>query len=189
MHGLSIHDTQNMRNKIRNMILIVLLSTALSNLQVIRASAPGPGENNKTNNIAIDSDKKDVIKSIEFENNRKYKDKTLRKKLDFEVGDYIDPILAESGKRIIAEFYRKKGFPYAEVTLNGEKLSEGKIIYTVFEGLRMQIKSVKFKGNQAIKTSDLNNAIKTKTRSWLLWPVYYTEEKIAADVDKLRSLY
>ena len=165
-----------MRYKIRNTILIVLLSTALSNLQVIGASTPG-------------SNDKGIIKSIEFENNRKYKDKTLRKKLDFEVGDYLDPILAESGRRIIAEFYRKKGFPYAEVTLNRKKLPEGEIIYTVFEGLRMQIKSVNFKGNQAIKTSDLRSAVKTKTRSWLLWPVYYTEEKIAADVEKLRTLY
>jgi len=178
-----------MRYKIRNMILIVLLSTALSNPEVIRAATPGLAENNNTNNTAIDSGKKDVIISIEFENNRKYKDKTLRKKLDFEVGDYIDPILAESGRRIIAEFYRKKGFPYTEVALNRKKLPEGKVIYTVFEGLRMQIKSVKFKGNQAIKTSDLRNAVKTKTRSWLLWPVYYTEEKIAADVEKLRTLY
>jgi outer membrane protein insertion porin family len=165
-----------MRYKIRNTILIVLLSTALSNLQVIGASSPG-------------SSKKDVIKSIEFENNRKYKDKTLRKKLDFKVGDYLDPILAESGRRIIAEFYRKKGFPYAEVTLNRKKLPEGEIIYTVFEGLRIQIKSVNFKGNQAIKASDLRSAIKTRNRSWLLWPVYYTEEKIAADVEKLRTLY
>lgn len=165
-----------MRHKIRNTILIVLLSVVLLNLQVFGASSS-------------DSSKKDVIKSIEFENNRKYKDKTLRKKLDFEVGDYLDPILAESGRRTIAEFYRKKGFPYIEVTLNRKKLSEGEIIYTVFEGLRIQIKSVNFKGNKAIKTSDLKNAIKTKTRSWLLWPVYYTDEKIAADVEKLRTLY
>jgi len=165
-----------MKNKIRNTILIVLLSAVLFNLQVFGASSS-------------DNGKKDVIKSIEFENNRKYKDKTLRKKLDFEVGDYLDPILAESGRRTIAEFYRKKGFPYVEVTLNRKKLSEGEIIYTVFEGLRIQIKSVNFKGNKAIKSSDLKNAIKTKTRSWVLWPVYYTDEKIAADVEKLRTLY
>jgi outer membrane protein insertion porin family len=173
---LSTGDMLNMRYKIRNVILIVLLSTVLSNLQVIGASTPG-------------SDEKGIIKSIVFENNRKYKDKTLRKKLDFEVGDYLDPILAESGRKVISEFYRKKGFPYAEVTLNRKKLSEGEIIYTVFEGLRIQIKSVNFKGNQAIKTSDLRSAIKTRNRSWLLWPVYYTEEKIAADVEKLRTLY
>jgi outer membrane protein insertion porin family len=173
---LSTGDMLNMRYKIRNVILIVLLLTVLSNLQVIGASTPG-------------SDEKGIIKSIVFENNRKYKDKTLRKKLDFEVGDYLDPILAESGRKVISEFYRKKGFPYAEVTLNRKKLSEGEIIYTVFEGLRIQIKSVNFKGNQAIKTSDLRSAIKTRNRSWLLWPVYYTEEKIAADVEKLRTLY
>jgi outer membrane protein insertion porin family len=165
-----------MRYKIRNTILIVLLSTALSNPEMIGASTPDLAEKN-------------VIKSIEFENNRKYKDKTLRKKLDFEVGDYLDPILAESGRKIIEEFYRKKGFPYIEVMLNRKKLSEGKIIYSVFEGLRIQIKSVKFKGNQAIKTSNLKNVIKTSTRSWFFWPVYYIEEKIEADVEKLRNLY
>jgi outer membrane protein insertion porin family len=178
-----------MKNKIRNTILIVLLSAALSNPEMVRASNRSPAENNKTNNIATEGDKKNVIESIEFENNRKYKDKTLRKKLDFEVGDYLDPILAESGRRTIVEFYRKKGFPHVEVALNRDKLSEGKVIYTVIEGPRMQIKSIKFKGNQAIKTSDLKNTIKTNTRSWLLWPVYYTEEKIADDVDRLRNLY
>ena len=160
---------------------------ALSNLEVVRAATPGLVENNKTNKPVIDSSNKDVIKSITFENNRKYKDKTLLKKLDFEKGDYIDPILTESGRKIIIEFYRSKGFPYAEVILNTKKLSEGHVIYTVVEGPRIRIKSVSFKGNKAIKTSDLKNVIKTETRSWLLWPVYYTEEKIAADVEKLQT--
>jgi len=178
-----------MRHEIQNTILIVLLSTALSNLPLVCAATPDPVENNKTNNTAIDDGKKDVIKSIEFENNRKYKDKALLKKLDFEVGDYIDRILAESGRKIIIEFYRSKGFPHAEVMLNTKKLSEGHVFYTVVEGPRIRIKSVRFKGNKAIKTGILKNTIKTKTRNWLLWPVYYTEEKIAADVEKLRTFY
>ena len=178
-----------MRYKIRNTILIVLLSTALSNPELFGASAPAPAENNKANNTDIGLGKKEVIKSIEFENNRKYKDKTLLKKLDFEVGDYLDPILAEAGKGIIAEFYRKKGFPYVEVILDRNKLSEGKIIYTIFEGPRIRIKSIKFEGNHALKTSDLKAAIKLSTRSWLLFPVYYNEEKIEAAVGRLRTLY
>jgi len=178
-----------MRYEIQNTILIVLLSMALSNLPVVCAATPDLAENNKTNEAAIDSDKKDVIKSIKFENNRKYKDKALLKKLDFEVGDYIDPILAESGRKTIIEFYRSKGFPHAEVILNTKKLSEGHVTYTVVEGPRIRIKSVRFEGNEAIKTGVLKNTIKTKTRSWLLWPVYYTEEKIAEDVDKLRTFY
>ena len=162
---------------------------ALSNPEAVRAATPGLVENNKTNEPVIDSSKKDVIKSITFENNRKYKDKALLKKLDFEEGDYIDLVLAESGRKIVIEFYQSKGFPYAEVMLNTKKLSEGHVIYTVVEGPRIRIKSVSFKGNKAIKTSDLKNVIKTETRSWLLWPVYYNEKKIDADVEKLRNFY
>ena len=171
------------------MILIVLLSTVVSNLNVVRAAIPGPAESNETTRPAINGGRKDVVKSIEFENNRKFKDKTLLKKLDFEVDDYLDPILAESGRNIIAEFYRSKGFPHVEVMLNRKKLSEGKIVYTIVEGPRLRIKSIRFTGNKVIKTGDLRNTIKTKTRSWILWPVYYTEEKINADVEKLRTLY
>jgi len=171
------------------MILIVLLSTAFSNPNVVRSATPGLAQSNETTGPAISGGKKDVIKSIEFENNREFKDKTLLKKLEFEVDDYIDPILAESGRNIISEFYRSKGFPHVEVMLNRKKLSEGKIIYTIVEGPRLKIKSIRFKGNKAIKTSDLRDTIKTNTRSWILWPVYYTEEKINADVEKLRTLY
>jgi outer membrane protein insertion porin family len=130
-----------------------------------------------------------TIKAIEFRNNRHYKDKTLRKKLDFAVGDYLDPVLAESGRIALAEFYRSKGYPYAEVMLDRDKLSEGKVVYTVVPGPRIRILSVSFEGNDALKTSDLRQAIKTGTRDWILWPAYYTEEKIAADVEKLRTLY
>ena len=52
-----------------------------------------------------------------------------------------------------------------------------------------KIKSVKFKGNEFIKTGALEKAVKTKTRNWFLWPVHYTEEKVAADVQKLRTIY
>ena len=171
------------------MTLIVLLSTAFSSPDAVYASASDRAQSGDTTGLALYSRQKDVIKSIEFENNRAYKDKTLLKKLDFEVDDYIDPILAESGRNIIAEFYRSKGFPHVEVMLDRKKLSEGKIIYTIVEGPRLKIKSIRFTGNKAIKTGDLRNTIKTKTRSWILWPVYYTEEKIKADVEKLRTLY
>ncbi len=171
------------------MTVIVLLSTAFSSPDAVYASASDRAQSDDTTGPALYSRQKDVIKSIEFENNRAYKDKTLLKKLDFEVDDYIDPILAESGRNIIAEFYRSKGFPHVEVMLDRKKLSEGKIIYTIVEGPRLKIKSIRFTGNKAIKTGDLRNTIKTKTRSWILWPVYYTEEKIKADVEKLRTLY
>jgi outer membrane protein insertion porin family len=137
----------------------------------------------------MDSDSGDIIKSVEFVNNRKYKDKTLRKKLDFKVGGYLDLVMIRAGRETISEFYRKKGYAYVQVTLDEKKLPEGKVVYIITEGPRLRIRSVKFKGNKAIKTSDLKKAIKTSTRSWILWPAYYREEKVAADVEKLRNIY
>ncbi|MEA3226335.1 MAG: POTRA domain-containing protein, partial [Planctomycetota bacterium] len=162
----------------RNILLTALLSTVLTGSAVFGADEPA----------ATRADR-GVVESIEFEGNKKYKDKTLLKKLDFEKGGHLDTILAESGKESIAEYYRSKGFANVEVTLDREKLPVGKVIYTIVEGERLRIRSVKFEGNQALKSSDLRDAIKTKTRSWVFWPAYYTEEKVAKDLEKLQNVY
>ncbi len=136
-----------------------------------------------------DSGDRIVIKSIDFVNNSAFKDKNLEKKLDFEVGDYLDPILAEAYRRTLAEFYRKKGYAFAEVALDSEKLQQGQVIYTFNEGPRVKIGSVKFSGNKNIKTSELKKAIKTKTKKWFFWSDYYVEEVPAEDVARLQTIY
>jgi outer membrane protein insertion porin family len=135
------------------------------------------------------SNGRNIIKSIEFVGNDSIKDKTLKKKLDFKVGDYLDSILASSGRIILSDYYRKKGFADVQVTLDSTELSAGRVVYDIVEGPRLRIRSVKFKGNKIIQTGKLKNVIKIKTRSWLFWPVYYTDEKVAADVQNLRTFY
>jgi len=130
-----------------------------------------------------------VLKSIEFVGNHTYKDKTLQGKLGFETGDYLDPVLAETGRGIIKELYRKKGFPDTKIMLNDAKLEAGRLIYIIEEGQRVRIKSVKLQGNSGIKTGDLKKAIKTKTRKWLIRPAYYDADKVNSDVERLRRIY
>ncbi|MHC4568192.1 MAG: BamA/OMP85 family outer membrane protein [Planctomycetota bacterium] len=156
--------------------MAALTSTVLSSAVLCGAGEPSATGSN-------------VIESIEFEGNKKYKDKTLLKKLDFEKGGHLDVILVESGARSIAEFYRSKGYTNVDVTLDREKLAEGTVLYTIAENERLRIRSVNFRGNREIKTGDLRNAIKTKTRSWVFWPAYYSEEKVAADLEKLQNVY
>mgnify|MGYP006285240519 CR=1 FL=1 len=129
------------------------------------------------------------VREIVFVGNYTFSDKELAKKIGFSVGDYLDPILAETGRRTIMDYYQKKGFPYAKVTLNSVALSEGKVIYIIEQGPRVRIRSITFKGNEKIETGDLRAAIDTKTRSWLVRPVYYNKEKIDRDVEKLRKIY
>lgn len=137
--------------------------------------APGGGRN--------------VIRSIDFIGNHTYKDKKLKNKVGFELGDYLDPVLAETGRGIISELYRKNGFPHVSVIINAAKVETGELIYIIDEGPRVRIKSVKFQGNSGIKTSSLKKAVKTGTRKWVVKPVYYTEEMVTADVERLQKIY
>ncbi len=132
---------------------------------------------------------RNVIRDIDFIGNLAYKDKKLKDKVGFEIGDYLDPVLAQTGRGIISELYRKKGYPHTTIIINPAKLEQGVLSYTIIEGPRVRIRSVKFQGNSGIKTGNLKKVVKTSTRRWVIRPVYYTEERVAADVEKLKRIY
>jgi outer membrane protein assembly factor BamA len=138
---------------------------------------------------AAADNQKNTVKSVEFVGNRKYKDKVLRQRLDFKTGDRLDPVLAEAGRRIIAEIYRKIGFAFVRVTLDWQKLSDCEVLYTIDEGPQVQIRSVKFTGNEAVKTEILGKITKLKEKKWFYWPFYYTQEALAEDVVRLENFY
>jgi len=146
---------------------------------------PG-GSNPQTGLVAKQPD---TINSIDFVGNRQYKDKVLRQRIDLKVGDYLDAIAAEAGRRTIAEIYRKIGFAFVQVTLDKEKLSQGQVVYNIDEGPRVQIHKVLFSGNDAIKTGTLKKVIKTKKEKWFYWPFYYTKETVAEDIERLENFY
>jgi len=173
----------------RSIFMIFFILTGFLAPPADCASTQDKANENKIEKFSIGNISRNVVKSIDFVGNDSHKDKVLRKKLDFKVGDYLDSVLVGSGRIFIAEFYRKKGFTDIQVTLDTAELSAGRVIYIINEGPRFRVKSVKFKGNKVIKTRDLKSATKTNTRSWLFWPVYYTEEKVAADLQKLRNVY
>ncbi|MCJ7777223.1 MAG: hypothetical protein MUP16_02765, partial [Sedimentisphaerales bacterium] len=132
---------------------------------------------------------RNIARSIVFAGNRKYKAKTLEEKLAFKKGDYLEPAMAEAGRTAIAEFYQKKGFAFAQVSLDAEKLSTGNVIYTINEGPKVKIAAVKFSGNAALKTKSLKKAIKTKKTQWVFLYGSYTEEKVTKDVTGLQNIY
>jgi len=132
---------------------------------------------------------KNLVRSIVFVGNERQKARTLRKKLDFKIGDYLDPIIVDRGSETVAEFYRKKGFAFVRVGLDAERLSRGEVVYTIDEGARVKIEAVAFSGNEGLKTKSLKKAVKTRTRKFLFWPRYYSEQRVDEDTAKLQSIY
>ncbi len=114
---------------------------------------------------------RNVVRSIVFVGNKQVKGSKLKKKLDLKAGDYLDPVLAESGRKAIIEFYnKKKGFAFAAVGLDTEQLKAGKLIYTIEEGPRVRIDAVSFTGNSAVKTRALKKAVKTARGRFFVLP-------------------
>jgi len=130
-----------------------------------------------------------LIRAIDFTGKRKFTKKTLTGKLGFRVGDSLDPTIAQRGTRKLLEFYYKKGYAFAQITLDAEKLSLGRVVYNIVEGPRVKIASVEIIGNEKIETKKLKRALKTKKSRWALLPAYYTEEKIKKDLAKLQKVY
>ena len=166
-------------------IVVLLVSAVLMGSGSARA-AEGP---NVAAPSSVEATRTDIIKSIEFEGNVKFKDHVLRQRLGFELGDRLDPFLAEGGRLTIAEVHRKIGYAYVEVSLDRDRLEQGHLLYRIDEGPRVQIDSVRFVGNEAMGSGTLKKVIKTTERKWLLWPFYYTEDAIEEDLERLREFY
>jgi outer membrane protein insertion porin family len=172
----------------KNAIVVLILSALTMGLAAARA-AEDPNAAGAAEPSGALAERADIIKSIEFEGNVKFKDHVLRQRLGFELGDRLDPFLAEGGRLTIAEVYRKVGYTFVEVSLDRDRLARGNLLYLVAEGPRVQVDSITFTGNKAMGSGTLAKVIKTTERKWLLWPFYYTEDAIEEDLGRLREFY
>lgn len=132
---------------------------------------------------------KNIIRAIVFIGNEGFKSGTLTQKLDFKLGDYLDPLSVRTSEKAIVDFYKKKGYPYVKVSLDGDRLSEGRIIYRIEEGPRVLINSVKYSGNKQFKTSELKKIVKTKKKKLLVVKKYYVPEEVEKDVSNMLTKY
>ncbi|OHB58449.1 MAG: hypothetical protein A2173_08960 [Planctomycetes bacterium RBG_13_44_8b] len=146
-------------------------------------------QNDQTDKPASDVSSEAQTGNIRFVGNHAFKDKVLRQRIGPVAGDYLDPVLIEMGRKTIIDVYKKIGFAFVNVTLNGEEFTKGNVVYEIDEGQKVKIASVKFSGNENIKSSSLQKVIKARKRKWFYWPFYYSENTLAEDIEKLENLY
>ena len=130
-----------------------------------------------------------LVRSIAFKGNKKLKDGVLRKELSFKKGDYLDVFAARAGVDAMLEKYKKKGFPWAHITLDEGAVMFGQVAYIIEEGPRPKIKKVTFTGNESLSRRKLQKTIKTKKKKALFFSVYYSPEQLEADTEKLLEVY
>lgn len=132
---------------------------------------------------------KNLAREINLSGNMKIKDRVLLKQLDFVKGDYLDKFIAQTNVDKLKDYYKKKGYTFAEVILDSNQLEVGKVNYTIKEGPRCKVKNVSYDGNIVIIDKEITRGLKTTTRKWFFWPNYYNVKTAEEDKIKIEKAY
>ncbi|MBI4579250.1 MAG: outer membrane protein assembly factor BamA [Planctomycetes bacterium] len=132
---------------------------------------------------------KPEIAAIDFVGNVRFKAKDLLKELPFAVGDPLDLYEVRQGRDIIERMYREKGYAYAEVTYDEERLRQNEVVYTVTENQRVRVRRIRFEGVAAFSASELKRAIETKTYIWIFRTGDFDPDKVQRDAVTIQQYY
>jgi outer membrane protein insertion porin family len=157
---------------------------------------------------------KRLIRSIAIKGNREIKTSKLLNELIFRKGDYLDISSATNGVTVIEDFYKKKGYYFAQVKVNEEELrgsdlfkveisekeliqlslteedqSGARVEYTIDEGDRCRVKKVDFSGNDSISAKRLRRVSKTKPRKFVFIRNFFDATQLEADIESLQEAY
>jgi len=132
---------------------------------------------------------KQLVRELVFKGNKKLSISKLTNSLSFKLGDYLDVLAIRAGVDAITKLYIEKGYPWVKVSLDEPAMIVGKVAYTIEEGARPKVTKIKFSDNRVLSDRQLGGAIKTKTKKFFFWSVYYNEDLVDKDAMKLQEVY
>ena len=147
--------------------------------------------------IVVLVDERPAIADISFTGVREFDQKALKDGLR-EVGlaeaRIFDRALLDRAEQELKRQYLSRGKYAAQVTTTVTPLERNRVAinFTVDEGAVAKIRQINIVGNQHFKDSALLGLFQLRTPGWLTWYTkndQYSREKLAADLENLRSFY
>ncbi len=142
--------------------------------------------------FVIDEGPKVSVIHVEFEGNSFFSDALLdlklqtKKRILWSFGGKYDPATIPNDKASVMSYYRGLGFFDMtidhDLKFNADR-SQVTIVYNVSEGVRYKVRNVEIIGNDVIPVEQLRADQTIESGE------FYTERKLAADVDKMREKY
>lgn len=136
------------------------------------------------------------IATIVFEGNDALSDQRLKKEIESEVGLPLDEVIVKRDETIIFDLYQKKGYSNVQITYaieRNEETGSGTIVFTIDEGQRLRIDTIRFVGNNSIPAGKLEDVLETSewiwVWSWISGTGRKKEEAFEDDLEKLRAYY
>jgi len=125
------------------------------------------------------------IAEIVFEGVGKDEVASLEKMVSLKQGEIWNLRRAEENKKKLIEYYHKKGFFSASVSVSCVPLGEDncKVIFDVQKGERMRVKEIHVKGNSAVSEERIRSLFKTRPKC------YFNEKTLEADLERTIQVY
>ncbi|MBL7645859.1 MAG: outer membrane protein assembly factor BamA [Candidatus Hydrogenedentes bacterium] len=133
---------------------------------------------------------KQVIEKVLVMGNKKIKERRILSALSMREGDPFIPEAYEEERIAILGLYEGKGFANTTVDVVAERVgpSRMRLIYTIQEGRKARIRSIKFEGNDTLSGRKLRKLMATKQARWFLGGKY-EEEKLEFDLQQIINNY
>ncbi len=125
----------------------------------------------------------------------KVKQGRIRKEISIKPGDTLNEANLEADRQKILDYYAGKGFTEVDIRYNvetNEKLGTSRVTFTVNEGGKVVLRSVKFEGNSVLRDSEVRKVVKTKPKSLLSFLTKsgrLNGEALDQDANAIRELY
>jgi outer membrane protein insertion porin family len=137
------------------------------------------------------------VAQIDFSGIREFDDETLRRvlrEIGLAEGRTFDRALLESAEQELKRQYLSRGRYAAEVQTTVTPLERNRVAINiaVTEGDIAKIRAIRIVGAQAFAERELLDLFVLRTPNWLSWYTkndQYSRQKLAADIETLRSFY
>lgn len=134
---------------------------------------------------------KAIVKEIVFEGNKKFKEKSLKKKLRVNIGDRLNETQLKEDVQTLKDFYRDKGYPNAKIDYSlsvDRQIGHAAVVIHIQEGPKVKIGRVDFVGNKAIPAKKLRKVMKTR-KPFIFFGGVFKPDVFEEDQERLIEYY
>ncbi|MHC5543079.1 BamA/OMP85 family outer membrane protein, partial [Singulisphaera rosea] len=131
-----------------------------------------------------------ILREVDFLGMTHLKLKEVEEATQLKKGARADSSRAQNAVHTIKKMYEDKGYELAEIFLiEGGKLGDTKVVFRIFEGPKLKIRTIDFKGNTFASDATLMTKITSKMPILWLFGGKFHRDTLDEDVRKLTEYY
>jgi outer membrane protein insertion porin family len=140
--------------------------------------------------VIFDVLERSLLREVLFVGCNEIRKKVLQKESELKAGDPVDPFAIEEARRKLEEFYHKRGFTAARITLlEGDKPEDRRAIFLINEGVKQKVWKTVFVGNTIASDDRLRTQIKSKSPFLYLFKGELDRKEVEEDIQRLTAYY